>query len=317
MHPTHNARNPSTTLRAGPPLATCDSGSGSAQEVHFAAVILGSADQHDAQQEAVRSRQGSSRRQATHHDGRTIRSASRPTNDKALLTMLRTRALYRGISRSVTLKNENPSRIVPAMKRALLLVALVLVGAAPLLAQTNEFGVLVGGSRRFVRGGGSVKSITGPAESDWIESNFSFGNNSVELYWSMPMEPELNLKFKGGFIDTEIAIPYEGPDPDDPDEIITLRRDAAEGQVQHIEALVEYKFEEPFGSSGLFAGLGMYRLTAPDEEEQTTWGVNVGVNADFPITRRYGVVLEGSYHWTHAEFSQRFLTLGGGFRISF
>jgi opacity protein-like surface antigen len=202
------------------------------------------------------------------------------------------------------------------MKRALLFAALLLVGAAPLLAQTNEFGVLVGGSRRFVKGGGSVKSATGPAESDWIESNFSFSNNFIELYWSVPIEPELNLKFKGGAIDTQIAIPYEGPDPDDPDEIITLRRDR-EGQVQHLETVVEYKFEEPFGSSGLFAGLGYYRLTAPNEDDQTTWGITAGANADFPITRRYGVVIEGSYHWTRAEFSPRFLTLGGGLRISF
>ena len=202
------------------------------------------------------------------------------------------------------------------MKRALFFVALIVVSAVPLLAQTNEFGVIAGGRRRFVQGGGSVKSATGADESDWIESNFSFSNNSIELYWSFPIEPDLNLKFKGGRIETEIAIPYEGPDPDPPGEIITLRRDA-EGEVQHLETVIEYKFDEPFGSSGLFGGLGFYRLAAPDEETRTAWGVTAGVNADFPITRRYGVVVEAAYHWVRSDFKPRYLTIGGGLRVSF
>jgi hypothetical protein len=205
------------------------------------------------------------------------------------------------------------------MKRTLFLLALIVVSAVPVLAQeSNEFGVLIGGSRRFVNGGGSVLSITGDAESDWIESNFSFSNNSIELYWSIPIEPDLNLKFKGGRLESEIAIPYFADDPATPEEDIKLfRRDVADGQVQHIETLIEYEFDEPFGSSGLFAGLGYYRMSASGEESQSTWGINAGVNADFPITRRYGVVLEGSYHWTRAEFNPRYMTVGGGLRVSF
>lgn len=206
------------------------------------------------------------------------------------------------------------------MKRTLFLLALTVVGAMPIAAQeTNEFGVLIGGSRRMVFGGDGVRSITGDAESDWIESNFSFSNKSFELYWSMPIEPELNFKIKGGKLDSEIPIAYIADDPDTPDEVdpTKFRRDVADGEVSHIEALVEYEFDEPFGSSGLFAGLGYYRLSAPDEESQTVLGVTAGVNADFPITRRYGVVVEGSYHWTRAEFSPRFLTVSGGLRVSF
>ena len=62
-------------------------GMGSAQEVHFAVVIRASADQQAPQQEAVRSRQGSSDSQTTHHEGRTIRTASRPTTDNALASL--------------------------------------------------------------------------------------------------------------------------------------------------------------------------------------------------------------------------------------
>lgn len=56
---------------------------GWAQERHFAVVIFGSDAQQEAQQEAVRSRHGSSDWQAAHQEGRTIRSASRPTIDNA------------------------------------------------------------------------------------------------------------------------------------------------------------------------------------------------------------------------------------------
>ncbi len=199
------------------------------------------------------------------------------------------------------------------MKRTLFLLALVVAGALPALAQdSTKFGVIVGGSRRFVDGAPHQN------ENDFIESNFSFSNTSVELFWSIPIEPDLNLKFKGGRIDTEIAIPYDvaTPTAENPNAITVYRRDV-EGEVQHIEGVVEYEFDEPFGSSGLFAGLGYYRQAAAGEDSRSNWGVVAGVNADFPITKRYGVLLEASYHWTHEEFDPRFMTVGGGFRVSF
>jgi hypothetical protein len=63
-------------------------GAGWAQERHFAVVILGREAQQEAQQDDVRSRQGSSDPQAAHQDGRTIRSASRPTIDNAPRSLL-------------------------------------------------------------------------------------------------------------------------------------------------------------------------------------------------------------------------------------
>ena len=66
---------------------------GNAQDAHFAPLIFGNSRQHAAQHEAVRARHGSSFPHPTHHDGRTIRSASRPTNDNALASV-RTRTFY-------------------------------------------------------------------------------------------------------------------------------------------------------------------------------------------------------------------------------
>lgn len=208
------------------------------------------------------------------------------------------------------MKNLETSRIVPAMKRTLFLVALLVASAAPAFAQSNEFGILIGGSRRF------VDADEFPEDDAFTESNFSLSNGSVELFWSIPIEPELNLRFKGGRIKSQIPIPSEVPDPANPGQTLLNRTDV-EGEVMHLETDVEYEFDEPFGSSGLFAGLGFYRLSAPDQDSRTTWGVHAGVNADFPITRRYGVLLEAAYHWTRAEFEPRYMSVSGGLRVSF
>jgi hypothetical protein len=63
-------------------------GAGWAQERHLAVVIFGREAQQEEQQEEVRSRHGSSDSQAAHQDGRTIRSASRPTIDNAPRSLL-------------------------------------------------------------------------------------------------------------------------------------------------------------------------------------------------------------------------------------
>ena len=47
----------------------------------------------------------------------------------------------------------NRSAIFAAMKRASMLCVLLLFSAIPLFAQSSEFGVIVGGSRRFVHNG--------------------------------------------------------------------------------------------------------------------------------------------------------------------
>ncbi|MEA2463954.1 MAG: hypothetical protein QOJ98_1701 [Acidobacteriota bacterium] len=270
-------------------------------------VIFGRTDQQEAQQEAVLSFQGSSRLQAMHHDGRTIFSASRPTIDNAPRSLLCTPAILR----SVTLNNQNSSRIVPAMKRTSLFAALLLC-ALPLFGQSNEFGFVVGGSRMFVDAADREDGV------EFSDATFSLSNNSFDLFWATQMDPSTWLRFKVGRIEGPVPIPYIGPDsPDDEDTEPNLYRRDEEGEVQHAEMNVEYRFSEPYGSTGLFAGVGVYRQGAEGFDSSTNFGFNAGVNADFPITRRYGVVLEAAYHWNRTEFQPRYLTFGGGLRVSF
>jgi Outer membrane protein beta-barrel domain len=203
------------------------------------------------------------------------------------------------------LNNQNASRIVPAMKRTSLLLALIVLIALPAVAQSNELGIVVGGSRRFVDGAPKEAGV------EFDDSTFSLSNNSFDLFWGIQMEPDLYLKFKGGRIQGPVAVGYTIPGDD------KLYRKDVEGEVQHIEANVEYRFDEPYGSTGLFGGVGYYRQTASGSDSTANYGVNGGVNADFPLSRRYGIVLEGTYHWTNSHFQSRFMTAGVGLRVSF
>jgi hypothetical protein len=191
------------------------------------------------------------------------------------------------------------------MKRTSLLLALIVLGALSASAQTTEFGVMAGGSMRFVDGA--------PQEDDveFADSNFSLKNSVFEMYWAMQLEPEVYIKIKGGRIESQIAVPYEVEGEDE-----LFRRDE-DGEVQHAEVNVEYRFSEPYGRTGLFAGLGFYRQSTPDSDSSTAYGVNGGVNVDFPLSRRYGILVEGTYHWTNSRFQSRYMTATAGVRVSF
>lgn len=192
------------------------------------------------------------------------------------------------------------------MKRtSLLLAALLVIGALPAAAQNNEFGFVVGGSRLFVDGADAEPGV------EFSDATFSFGNTSFDLFWAKQLDDETWLRFKAGRIESVVPMSYQ-LDGDD-----TLYRQDVNGEVQHAEINVEYRFSEPYGQTSIFAGAGLYRQSADDFDSQSGFGFNAGINADFPITRRYGFVLETAYHWTHSDFQPRYLTLGGGFRVSF
>jgi hypothetical protein len=194
--------------------------------------------------------------------------------------------------------------IFAAMKRASLLIALI-AGALPLFAQSTEFGVIAGGSRRFVDIGQRETGV------EWRDSKFNFSNSSVELFWGMQMDEDIWFKLKAGRIETQIAEAYKITGVSG-----TFRRDA-EGEVQHADAIVEYRFSEPYGSTSLFGGVGLYRQSADGLASTNNFGLTAGVNGDFPITRRYGIVIEGAYHFTNADFQPRYMTVGAGLRLSF
>jgi hypothetical protein len=82
-------------------------------------------------------------------------------------------------------------------------------------------------------------------------------------------------------------------------------------------ATVEYRFAEPFGYTGLFAGTGIYRQSSGTRQD-TDYGFVGGVNGIFPISRSVGITAEAAYHWANFYNPKpRFGSVGVGLRFAF
>ena len=215
------------------------------------------------------------------------------------------------------LNRRDLSRILPAMKTTAVLLALVLCSAVPAVAQSTEFGVLYGGTSRSVD-----RNATGGDGRD-LEDDFSFSRSAVDFYYGVELEPGTLFKVKVGRIEAPVGLLrgtiQQGDGPVEP-----IRYDV-DGHVEHIDALVEYRFSEPFGSAGIHAGIGLYRQVGRHDENvpesldtsDMDYGFMAGVTADFPMTRRYGFILDATHHWTRLPFNPRYLTASAGVRVRF
>ena len=205
-------------------------------------------------------------------------------------------------------------RIVTRMRKIAFPLAFLLLTAMPAIAQTSEFGFLIGGSKRLI-------SKSDQARGLGISDNFKFSNSDREIYYGVQLDPGTFFKIKAAQIEGPVAFQYQT-------DTGKARTDIKKGKVEHVDAVVDYRFSEPFGSTGIFAGVGLYRqrgsitdTAVPVEQRgnqtETNYGFLGGINGDFPITRRTGFVAELTYHWINYNYKVRYLTLGGGLRFSF
>jgi len=187
------------------------------------------------------------------------------------------------------------------MKKTALFLAILIITALPAAAQnTSEFGILFGGTKL-------VNDVKGSQGQTGV-NDFKFSNSVKSVYWGVQMEPGTWLRIKAEQINGPlIALDSDGNRVAD-----------GKGKIDHIDALIDYKFSEAFGKTGLFAGVGMYRQNQSGAgSDDTNIGFSAGVDADFPFSRRYGLVVEGAYHWVRLPARPRYITLSGGLRISF
>ncbi len=182
-------------------------------------------------------------------------------------------------------------RIVAAMKKTAILVALFALAALPAAAQHNEFGILFGYAR--------------PMKSDAGKGSIESGMR--EFYYAMELEPATMFRLELGRFKARTALPLEGGGFDvDPD-----------GSVEHADGIIEYRFSESYGYTGVFAGAGLYRQKTNGREE-TDYGFQGGVSALFPLNRTYAIAVEGAYHWVNVYTPRpRFVTVGAGLRMAF
>jgi len=224
------------------------------------------------------------------------------------------------------LNHPNAFRIVTRMKKTAYLLAFSLLAAVPAFAQTSEFGILLGGSRRLASEQDTNNGIS-------VKNNWQFGNSVKEVYYAVELEPGTEFKLKAGQLVGAGAFRVNATNGVNPQET-QIRADLDDVKTDHVDAIINYKFSEPFGSTGLFAGVGLYRaqgsfgagplsengptvVQADRDATETNYGFSAGVNGDFPINKRYGVIVEGTYHWINYHYRPRYLTLAAGLRISF
>jgi hypothetical protein len=186
------------------------------------------------------------------------------------------------------------------MKKSALFLGFLLLAAAPSFAQYQQFGVLLGGSER------TYKNQDQSARHD-LKGSFNLSNSVKEAWYGVDIEPDTMFKIKFGQIDGPVGpVSGSGVTPVTP----------VKGKYQHVDGIIDYRFSEPFGSTGLFLGVGLYRGTAPGFSD-SNFGMSGGVNGDFPISRRFGIVVEGTYHWIYLPYRPHLITATGGLRVRF
>jgi hypothetical protein len=206
-------------------------------------------------------------------------------------------------------------RIVTRMRKMGFALAFLLLSTMPAMAQTSEFGLLIGGSKRLI-------SHSDQAQGLGISDSFKFSNSNREIYYAIQVDPGTFFRIKGGQIEGPVAFQFTDAAGK------PARTDVPKGKVEHVDALIDYRFSEAFGSTGLFAGVGLYRqratlndLAVPavqrGNQTETNYGFQGGVNGDFPMTRRTGFIAELAYHWINYKYKVRYLTLSGGLRFTF
>jgi len=202
---------------------------------------------------------------------------------------------------------------------------LLLLFAVPSFAQSTgqSFGFLIGGSERLYshsdKGSRDAYCAQSPVPADCPVdlpgSNIRLADRDIKAFYQIELEPQTYFRIEAGQINSDVGGVFPNPKATTPHP--QDFRAPVKGHIEHVDGVVQYSMSEPFGKTGIFAGLGMYRISASSIASETSYGYTFGVNGDFPITRKYGFVAEGSYHWLNTATKARYISLTGGLRINF
>lgn len=83
----------------------------------------------------------------------------------------------------------------------------------------------------------------------------------------------------------------------------------------------EYKFDQTYYEAGMYLAVGGYQLEGTEaggaDRDDTSFGLALGVTGEFPITRRFGVLVEFSGHYTDLDAAQFFAMGHAGVAVHF
>jgi hypothetical protein len=121
------------------------------------------------------------------------------------------------------------------------------------------------------------------------DGNDNLDNGALQLGFSLVTEPHTFLDLRIGRLRFSDDEPLES---------------LLDADLTFVTIAGEYRFRERFYDSGLFLGLGGYRLegTGPQgDSDETAIGITAGVVGEFPINRRFGIQAELTGHYTDLD----------------
>jgi hypothetical protein len=188
---------------------------------------------------------------------------------------------------SVTLK---PSRAVLPLALGLLMAVLISPRAQAQAAYTFTVGAL-GGI------GGSVDADPGD----------DLSNTSYGLMAGLLTDTKTHLMVRAG----HLAL--------DKNDLFESLTDAG---LDYLTIAGEYRYDHNFYESGVYLGLGGYRLdgnpiTGGGSSAETSFGVVLGLTGEFEITRRLGFAIDLAGHWANFDDAQIFVTGQAGIVVHF
>jgi hypothetical protein len=132
-----------------------------------------------------------------------------------------------------------------------------------------------------------------------------FSNQALEFGVLVPTEPGTQVGVRAGMMT------IDGP----------FGRYVDDTELQYVHIAGEYRFFEGYYTSGIFIGLGGYRLEGVrpggQEDSEDAFGLAVGVTGDFPITRHLAFGLQITGHYIDFDDQQLFATALGGISLRF
>ena len=131
------------------------------------------------------------------------------------------------------------------------------------------------------------------------------GNTGFQLNLTMVTEPRTQVGFRLGRLGL-----------DSQDRFGSL----SEADLSYVTVAGEYRFPQSYYESGLYLGLGGYRLEGTrggQDESDTAVGLTLGVTGEFKVTQWLGVLVELSGHYADLDEAQFFALGHAGLAIHF
>lgn len=139
-----------------------------------------------------------------------------------------------------------------------------------------------------------------------VDRGDDLSNHGYQLNLTMVTEPSTHVGFRLGKLDLDKSGSFG-----------TLTG----ADLAYLTVGGEYRFQQTYYESGVYLGVGGYRLRGNRfdgrGQEQTSVGLNVGITGEFPINPHFGILLEISGHYVNLDEAKMFAMGHGGVAFHF